>query len=46
MDVVLEAKNVIKQYPQQLALDNLNLTVHQAIYTAWWGAMVPAKRRY
>ncbi len=29
MDVVLEAKNVIKQYPQQLALDNLNLTVHQ-----------------
>ncbi|MFT8845120.1 MAG: ATP-binding cassette domain-containing protein, partial [Schleiferilactobacillus harbinensis] len=29
MDVVLEARNVTKQYPQQLALDNLNLTVHQ-----------------
>lgn len=29
MDAVLEARNITKQYPQQLALDNLNLTVHQ-----------------
>ncbi|KRL12429.1 ABC transporter ATP-binding protein [Schleiferilactobacillus perolens] len=29
MDVVLEAKNVTKQFQQQLALDNLNLTVRQ-----------------
>jgi hypothetical protein len=25
MDVVLEARNVTKQYPQQLALDNLEV---------------------